>query len=318
MIQFPCPRCGKAVEIDDAFAGGRGRCPACRAAVDIPRRPAALGAQVGPVAGQRAGPAVGEPERGQSRHAGPGTVEPPTPLAGRGPRKLTIPESVAEVRVPSAELPPESAPDTGRAMAIAGLVLGFIPLLSAVGIVLGGLAWRRAKRAGARGTKRLAVAATILAILMTLASAALMVAGFVAVIQEVVVGARTMECQSRLMRLGMAVEQYASQNGGVYPSSPGLVSPAYMVLPSDRMCPETNAAFGYVAGLTPDPTAKTILLYDAAPAHGCRSWLFSTPDGRNVHRLDGTWEFLTEEQFQKEMATQPPPVGLPAPPADTR
>ena len=79
-------------------------------------------------------------------------------------------------------------------------------------------------------------------------------------------------------------------------------------------CPESDMKFKYIGGLKYDSSAKTIILYDPESAHGYRTWLKSKGDGRNVFRMNATVEFLTEEQFQEEMARQSASLGLPQSP----
>ena len=110
MIRFECPHCNQPVEVGDEFAGRKGRCPGCESVVEIP-------VLVRPQGAQPAGPDA--PDRG-------GESLLADDLGGRGPRKLTLPESVATV---TTEQPVRRMASVGRPMAVAGLILGFIPLL---------------------------------------------------------------------------------------------------------------------------------------------------------------------------------------------
>jgi len=285
MIRFECPGCGQPVEVEDAFAGHRGRCPDCGRVVDIPGRspgPEPLGEEAPPPA-----------ESAFTDEAG-----------GRGPRRLTLPESVTSV---VARAPGETAPRPAwRSMAVAGLVLGCVPPASVIGIVLAGMAYSQAPHAGAR---RLARAALTVAIVMTVAGFGLGLALLVAVFQDAYHREMAETCRQNLATVHGELDGYATGHGGRYPASLAELNAGGHVFyfgDEDR-CPQTGERFGYVAGLAPDPAGRAIVLFDPEPAHGCRTLLWRTPPGRNVCRLSGDVEFLAEKAFQREMAAQKRP-----------
>jgi hypothetical protein len=293
MIRFECPHCRCSVEIDDSFAGRRGRCPGCQAVIAIP-----AGA---PPGSAPPGPSVGTPGAPPRPSAAPWSD-----VGLHGPRKLTIPESITLVAPASPATAAQPPPDAGRGLTIVGLIFSFLPVLSAVGIVLGAIGWRRAARAGQRRLKRLAIAATFLGILVTLATGVLVVAVFVSAIQEMTAAQRSEQCRMYLTQLGVELDSYANDHDSHYP--PGLSSTSgshsFSYFGWSTECPDTHQTFAYVAGLKHDPADRSILVYDARSAHGASSWFFNAPAGRNVRRVDGTDSFLPEEQFQKEFQDQ--------------
>jgi hypothetical protein len=200
-------------------------------------------------------------------------------------------------------------------MAVAGLILGFIPLLSIVGIVVGGVAWSQAAGGGTRRTRRLAIAATVLSIVMTFVSIGLGVVALVSVFQHAIADEKAEQCRNALTTLATELDDYATDHDGRYPASLGELSAPSMHFfgMSPRHCPDSGTRYSYVPGLKPDPsgTDRTIVLHDRHPAHGVKAWLWPRPPGRNVYRLSGDTEFLTEEAFQKEMAAQRKRLGPP-------
>jgi len=287
MIRFECPRCGQPVEVEEAFAGHKGRCPDCQQVIDIPG----------------ASPPQGPPGQAEDASRPLSTDD----LGGRGPRHLTLPASITSVVVPAPG--EQAAAPPGRLLAIAGLVLGCVPIVSIVGFVLAAAACSQASRGnGSPEVRRLARAAVLVAIIMTAVSVLFGLVVLVSVFQEAHYRDMLEDCQQSLATVAAQLDDYAAEpkHAGRYPASLSALDTSGHVGYygySDR-CPETDMPFGYVAGLKPDTTSKAIILYDARPAHGCRTLFWARPPGRNVQRLNGDVEFLSEEDFAREMTEQ--------------
>lgn len=317
MIRFECPHCGQPVEVDHKFAGRRGRCPGCGGIVTI----AAPDADASPSPGAAAeSPAAGQ--------APPATRPPPSVFADqaadRGPRKLTLPESVLAVQPGPVD---QRAVGSGRGLPWTALVLACLPLVSALGIVLSRAAATQARQSGDASGRRVAGWATRIGILMTVLSAALAVLVMISAGQERRADDLAEECLQSLSTTFGELESYAIEHQGRYPASLGdMEGSAHMYLGWGRfvegdLCPETEREFGYVVGLKSEPKSSKIVLYDSKPSHGCRTLLWGRPQGRNVCRSSGATEFLAEEQFQRQMAAQavpPAPQEPPPGPEDRR
>jgi len=291
MMEFKCPDCGEAVEVDDRFAGQRGRCPGCLHVVTIPRTSAA--------------------DREPPGSPGPSAFGPD--LSGRRPRPMKVPDSVQAVDLDD-QPPPQPVPTVGPVSAVTAMILAPVPCVSVVGIIFGGIAWARARRARQGRRLRLAIAATVLAIVTTAAQVVFGVAVFVAATQVSVATGGKEQCQEVLYYLGGNLNAEASTDGK-YPDKMTSHTSGRYGYSLGEHCPasESKSKYGYIGGLKYDGGAGTIVLYDPEPAHGYRTWLKSCPDGRNVFRMNGTVDFLTEEQFQKEMVGQSARLGQPWP-----
>jgi len=290
MICFLCPHCGEAVEVDDAFAGRTGRCPGCRKTIDIPRAGARAAA---------AGPGVKEEPAGSSAF-GPD-------LADHGPRTMKLPDSVQGIDLDS-QPQQQPVPTAGPVSAAAAMVLAFLPCVSVLGIIFGGIAWSRARQVGPAKRLHLAVAATWLAIASTVLQLVLGLAMCVAMVQVSVANGNQERCRQAIEFLGNDLNS-TIPSGGNYPEQ--MTGHSFGRYGYGDRCPQSGLRFGYIGGLKYDAGSKVIILYDSAPEHGYRTWLGSRGNGRNIFRMDGTAEFLGEEKFQKEMAGQSARLGLP-------
>ena len=294
MIYFPCPHCGEAVEVDDTFAGRQGRCPGCRGIVDIPPAGArARAAAPGPAAKEEpAGPSVFGPD-----------------LAAHGPRTMKLPDSVQGIDLDS-QPQQQPVPTAGPVSAVTAMVLAFLPCVSVLGIIFGGIAWSRARQAEPAKHLHLAIAATVLAIASTILQLVLGMAVCVATVQVSVANGTREQCGQIIEFLGYGLNS-AMSSGDNYPEQmTGYSSGGYSY---GERCPQSGLRFSYIGGLKYDAGSKVIILYDPAPEHGYRTWLRSQGNGRSVFRMDGRAEFLTEAEFQKEMADQSAKLGLPWP-----
>lgn len=290
MIEFRCPHCGEGVEVEDRFAGRKGQCPECGRVIEIP----------GPGAGAAAFEA---------------------PVI-HGPRRMSVPESVLSVDPEASQAAAGtgavagSGSESGVATPRLALVLAVVPCLSVLGVIFGAISWSRAAKARQARGRRLAMVATMLAAVWTVAQVVLGIAAFVAAVHIGIVQGQAEECRQSLYYRGSElISQATSSSGGA--ASGRVTLPAtlpttghYGYYYGDR-CPATDQRHGYVGGLTYDSTASTILLYDSEATHGYATWLETRPDGRNVYRMNGTVEFVAEEAFQKEMADQAARLGHP-------
>src|SRR5215475_3022416 len=86
MIPFPCPSCGKGLQVKEELAGNKLACPHCRQPLSVPTAPARQGAPAG-----REGPSDARtlPPRGPSE----------APTLVRGPVVLTPSQADATTRV---------------------------------------------------------------------------------------------------------------------------------------------------------------------------------------------------------------------------
>ena len=161
-------------------------------------------------------------------------------------------------------------------------------------------------RAGDPRVKRLALAATLLGLLVTLASGVALVGALVSAMQESTAARQAGECRMYLESLGGELDRSADDHGAAYPATLKEIhgGSSFGYYGWSTQCPATSRTFEYVTGLKRDPADRTILVCDPQPAHGVRSWFTDSPAGRNVRRLNGTVEFLPEEAFQKEFQEQ--------------
>jgi hypothetical protein len=223
---------------------------------------------------------------------------------------MKVPESVRSID-PEATSPQAGSAPTGphAASALTGnlsLILAFLPCLSVLGVIFGGICWSRASKGGEVRRRRVAVAATLLGAVWTVAQAFLGVALFVAAATAGYADSQSERCRDVLRYVGSTlVSQVGSSGGATLPAR--ITGTGYMYYGDS--CPATERRYGYVGSQTYDPTSRTILVYDASPAHGYKTWLSERGDGRNVYRMDGTVEFLGEEAFQSEMAAQAAALG---------
>ncbi|MBN2582935.1 MAG: hypothetical protein JXL80_07700 [Planctomycetes bacterium] len=283
MIEFRCPHCGEGVEVDDQFAGLKGQCPECGKVIVIPR---------------------------------PNDAPPTDPAAAQskpdihGPRRMAVPESVLSID-PLAQVPATETAVTGPSSSITpglSLLLAVLPCLSVLGLIFGGISWSRASKAGRTRHRRVAIIATVLAAVWTLAQMAGGVALLAAAVQISIATSEEENCCAAMSYVGSDLTSQATSSAdGTLPKRMTISGFTFY---GDR-CPANQRRFGYIGNLVYDSSARTIFLYDPEPAHGYATWLESRPDGRNVYRMDGTAEFLSEEAFQKEMSAQAAKLGHP-------
>lgn len=294
MIRFPCPHCGEPVEVDEAFAGRKGRCPDCSAVVTIP---------------ETSPPETDRP--GHPRGGGSASEDAPPPADPHAPRRMTLPASVREVR---ACVPEPNQSGVAPALAGSALALAFVPMLSIAGLILGGVA--RSQLAGdcdqarSRRLRRMAGTAMIVGGSVTV----LTVVGAVLLWTAAAIEANCLEmrhwCEANLTALHTELSSWASMHGRYPPrlsdlssvGSPMMHMGRYHYLTRD--CPASEYFYGYVSDLTPAPGSSEIVVYDAVPAHGFQTPLAREPEGRCVLRQNGTVDFLDEATFQREMAAQ--------------
>jgi len=294
MIEFRCPHCGEGVEVEDRFAGRQGQCPEC-------------------------GRVIGIPSPGAAAAGGASALQAPVI---HGPRRLSVPESVLSVD-------PTALQAAGATGTVAGsgsesifatprvaLMLAPVPCVSVLGTVFGAISWSRAAKARQAHGRRLAMVATVLGAVWTVAQVGLSIAVFVAAVHIGVVQGQAEECrQSLYYRGGGLISEAMSSSGGAASGTvtlpEKLTTAAHFGYYYGERCPATDQEYGYIGGLTYDSSASTIILYDGKATHGYVTWLKTQPDGRNVYRMNGVVEFLTEEAFQKEMVEQGARLGHP-------
>ena len=73
MIRFACPHCGKAAEVEEAYAGRRGPCPSCGQMIEVPQPGSAAGRFV-TAAAQGATAAGGEPAAAEPVKTSPWSI----------------------------------------------------------------------------------------------------------------------------------------------------------------------------------------------------------------------------------------------------
>jgi DNA-directed RNA polymerase subunit RPC12/RpoP len=101
MIRFPCPHCGAKLQVSEAHAGKKGRCPQCRGRTVVPQAPEAMP----PIAVRKADPA------------------PDVPRDPRDARLLDLPVVPVEPMPPPREAADEAASSEGS---ISGSRLGIL------------------------------------------------------------------------------------------------------------------------------------------------------------------------------------------------
>jgi hypothetical protein len=322
MIRFECPHCSKPVEVDDEFAGRRGQCPGCGRVVRIPamtvEEPAAVAQTPDTTPEERvASPEADEP----AVAAEPEHEAPPEPAAEdaappAGTRRMRVPDSVLTAR---AEVPPagDKGVPSGR-MASLAMLMSFLPPLAPIGLVVGLIASGQARKAEDSRSRQRAHGAIVVATGVIILTVMFGFALMVAMVQENHARAMTDHCQSQLATVYASLEGYAVEHGGKYPE---FLTEADVYggwgmygYEGGHCCPATGKQFGYVRGLTSEPTKARIVVYDRDPAHGYQTLFWRRPPGRNVLRQNGNAEFLSEEAFQQEMTRQ---GAAPTPPRAT-
>jgi len=105
----------------------------------------------------------------------------------------------------------------------------------------------------------------------------------------VAAGETTSAERERLLKIGGLLQLATTERHGRFPDDlADVVPPAMLQAPQDPE-PDTPVDYLYIAGLTTYSPGRTILVYEREGLQG---------DGRHVLYVDGSVEFLTEEEFR--------------------
>jgi len=201
--------------------------------------------------------------------------------------------------------PPGTAPSRTSKLAVASLILAFIPVLSLLAVIFGIVALASISRSrGALKGKGVAIAGTVVSILSTLSLCIIVPAVGIRFALNAKSGVLSFACKANLTLIGDAITKYKSDNGKMPPDLQTLVTGNYLQV-GNAVCPaavlggsfnpaDVDATGGfYYAPLREDADLKSRapIVWDRTAVHG--------PNVINVLFSDGRVESMNSELLEK-------------------
>ncbi|MEO6437341.1 MAG: hypothetical protein ABIP55_16480 [Tepidisphaeraceae bacterium] len=191
----------------------------------------------------------------------------------------------------------------GTGFAVLGLIVPIVCSLLAIGLGLLGLRRTRHPLAGGKGMSITAIVLGVLGIPL----GAFYVSRALPLLEQMREADHRSQCAARLAAIGVAMRQYARDNGGNFPDRleslpPGDMKADALLCPSATEPPPPvilsdgrRTAFIYTgAGLTQTASAETVLLYEPLRHH--------LDEGINVLFADGRVQFIGRIEAAKAFA----------------
>jgi competence protein ComGC len=195
--------------------------------------------------------------------------------------------------------PAQASPQRGGGLAIAALILGITGVIPLVGILLGLAAIILGIVSLAQGRPKKGAAIAGIATGAVLPWIAVMVSLLISILLPALGRSRELAqqvaCGANLQGIAMGVEMYRTDHDGASPPDLNALVEAGWVSPDSLHCPSGRTKRGAYFYLPPgdDAAPTTLVACDRKGSHA---------DGRNAASLDGTVQWLTEQEFQQLLA----------------